>query len=551
MDEICIQLRGLNEIVYCEKLFYLMYGKGLFEANADTIDGKTAHNKREKNGKNDKLEDVNIYSFILYGYDGKLSAKLDGVLKEGDYYIPIEDKNSKMPEHEYECKLWGHTVKTNIWINDFPQIVGQMYLLNKNNYKCNKGKVFYRGSNSMIEIKWEKDYEKLIEDGVDYCISVLQNKEPSCLMDSDKCIRCSLNWICLPDETNYINKKICEPRRLYPGRPDGGTLYVIKVGSKVCKNGECYQVYTPSEEKIAIPVKDVDNICLYGNTQITTQAMTEIIQNGGGVYYFTSGGWLKCCTLAPVTKNIHLRVAQFNKFQDQNFCLRLIQNVVISKITNQRTLLRRNTKNDIDKDNVLIELKREKDKIGNTEDVDVIRGYEGNCAKLYWKAFSNLITNKDIWTMNGRNRRPPQDEINAMLSYGYSLLLRDFISAIVLTGMDYLYGFYHIVQPGRPALALDLMEPYRPLIVDSVVLRLINENIVNKNGFIKIDGGIYMKPEIKKKITYMYEKRVDEMITHPEFGYRLSYRRMMNLEAKLLGKYLQGEISDYKPLITR
>lgn len=153
--------------------------------------------------------------------------------------------------------------------------------------------------------------------------------------------------------------------------------------------------------------------------------------------------------------------------------------------------------------------------------------------------------------MQGRNRRPPKDEVNAMLSYGYSLLLRDAISAIMINGMDYLYGFFHSIVPGRPALALDLMEPYRPVIVDSTVLRLINEGIVQQNQFVKNKAGVFMSPLVKKKLIRMYEHRLDEMITHPTFGYRLSYRRMIQLEAKLLGKYIQGDISDFSPLTTR
>lgn len=382
MENIYIQLRALNEVIYCKKLFYMMYGKGLFEESADTIEGSIHHRKREDTNKNDKLDGMNIYSFILYGYEGKLSAKLDGVIKEDDNYIPIEDKNSKMPESEYESTLWGVNVTTRIWINDFSQIVGQMYLLRKNNYNCNKGRVYYRGSNTMLEVEWKDEYEKMIESGVDYCLNLLQNDEPTCLIDSDKCIRCSLNWLCLPDEVNTINKKVKEPRRLYPGRPDGGILYVTKIGSKVSKSGQCFSVYTPDEEKISIPIKDVENICLYGNTQITTQAMTEMITNVGGVFYFSSGGWINGCTLAPLTKNVQLRIEQYNKLQNKEFCLHLVKNNVISKISNQRTLIRRNNKGKVDE--ILDELKREKDKINNMTNIDSIRGYEGNSARLYW-----------------------------------------------------------------------------------------------------------------------------------------------------------------------
>ena len=370
------------------------------------------------------------------------------------------------------------------------------------------------------------------------------------MIDSDKCVRCSLNWACLPDEINEINNRIEEPRRLYPGRPDTSILYVTSIGSKIGKTGESLVIWTPNDVKSIVPIKDVQDVCVFGNIQITTQAQNEIIKNGGSIFYFTGAGWLKYMTNAPITQNIYLRVAQFKQFGTESFCIRIIKNLVCAKVLNQRTLTRRNRNTD-DVDTVLRELKNIKNKIDESNDVEAIRGYEGSAARLYWDYYPSMIINNEDWKMMGRNRRPPKDEINAMLSYGYSLLLRDFISAIIENGMDYLYGFYHVIVPGRPAFALDMMEPYRPIIVDSLVLRLINEGIIQKSNFRKTEAGVFMNPEGKRKVIYMYEKRLDEMITHPSFGYRLSYRRMIHLEVKLLGKHILGEIDNYIPLMTR
>lgn len=346
-----------------------------------------------------------------------------------------------------------------------------------------------------------------------------------------------------------IKQNSLETRRLYPGRPDSSTLYVTTVGSKIGKEGESISIWSPSGEKKLIPRKDVEHICVYGNVQVTTQAMNEIISGGGNIFYFSSGGWFQAVTSSPITKNIYLRIAQFESFKNEAYRIKLVKNLVQAKIENQRTLLRRNRKEDIE-DNLSM-LKIHKNKVKECQEIDSIRGYEGNAARTYWETYATLFKDKEKWEMVGRNRRPPKDEINAMLSYGYSLLLRDFITAIMECGMDYRYGFYHVIVPGRPALALDLMDPYRPIIVDSVVLRMINEGIAQKSDFARVDDGIYMTTEIKKKLIYMYEKRMDEMITHPQFGYSLSYRRMIHLEAKLLGKCIMGELDEYKPLTTR
>lgn len=402
----------------------------------------------------------------------------------------------------------------------------------------------------MVDIEYEDCFDELIENGVNHCISILKGTQPMPLIDSEKCIRCSLNWVCLPDEINAISRVVEEPRRLYPGRPDTSILYITSVGSKVGKSGECLSIWTPDNGKKEVPIIDIEHVCVFGNVQITTPAIHEIIKHNGTICYFTSGGWLTAITSAPITKNIYLRIKQFESFKDTELCLNIAKKVTISKIMNQRTLIRRNKKN-ANQDELLEEMRRIRDKVTGCINMDALRGYEGLAAKLYWNGYQLLFSADEKWVMNGRNRRPPKDEINAMLSYGYTLLLRDFVSALAASGMDHLYGFFHAIVPGRPALALDLMEPYRPLIVDSLVLRMVNEGIVRKDSFAITEAGVFMSPQARNKLIYMYEKRMDEMITHPKFGYRLSYRRMINLEVKLFGKYLMNEVDEYIPLITR
>lgn len=548
-NDFSIQLRGLNEIVFCEKLFHLMYAQGIFYDNADTLTGTLNHKMRENNSRKHFIEGADIFSTTLYAMDGHLSGKLDGVIVENGEYIPIEDKNSKKPSMPFKTTLWGVDIISDVWINDFPQIVGQIYLLRHNGYYCNHGKVYYRGSNLMIDVPYLESYDKLIENGVKYCEKIITSSEPKPLIDSDKCIRCSLNWVCLPDETNNIENNTKETRRLYPGRSDKSILYVTCPGGKIGKSGETITIWSPSKESTSIPLKDIEHVCIFGNVQITTQALHALIKNYSSIFYFTTSGTYIAETSASITKNIFCRKAQFIRFNNPLFCSHLTKKIVYAKISNQRTLLRRNKKNDLKTD--LTTLKYYRDKIKTTEDIDIIRGYEGHSSKIFWASYPSLFKYPNQWIMNGRNRRPPKDEINSMLSYGYALLLRDFITAINITGLDHLLGFYHSTVPGRPALALDLMEPYRPLIIDSLVLRLINENIVSKKDFATTQSGVFINPSAKKKIIKMYENRMNEMITHPQFGYRLSYRRMIQLEVKILSKYITGEISDYFPLTTR
>lgn len=161
------------------------------------------------------------------------------------------------------------------------------------------------------------------------------------------------------------------------------------------------------------------------------------------------------------------------------------------------------------------------------------------------------MSNDKEFDMSSRNKRPPRDPVNALLSYGYTLLARDFYSAIVAVGLDPMMGFYHKAVAGRPALALDMMEAFRPLIVDSTVLRVINGNIIKKDDFLELSGCCQMKLGTKKKWLAAYENRVDELVTHPRFEYRMSYRRILQLEIRLLARVLEGEFDEYVPLMTR
>jgi len=172
-------------------------------------------------------------------------------------------------------------------------------------------------------------------------------------------------------------------------------------------------------------------------------------------------------------------------------------------------------------------------------------------ANIYWQYFPKMLSGKTKFDMNSRNKRPPKDPVNALLSYGYTLLARDFYSAIIAVGLDPMLGFYHTIVPGRPALALDMMEAFRPLIVDSTVLRAINSGMLQRDDFLEMPGCCQMKLAAKKKWIGAYETRVDELITHPQFDYRMSYRRIFQLEVRLLARVLEGEFEDYIPLMTR
>ncbi len=192
-----------------------------------------------------------------------------------------------------------------------------------------------------------------------------------------------------------------------------------------------------------------------------------------------------------------------------------------------------------------------------TESLEELLGVEGNGARLYFAEFRGMLKVEDeddakfSFDFATRNRRPPRDPVNALLSLGYSMLSKDFTIACYAVGFDPMLGFYHQPRYGRPALALDLMEPFRPLIVESAVLQALNTRMITDRHFISAGKAVALKPEGRKAFYQAYEARMDTLVTHPLFDYRLSYRRMLEVQARLLAKYVEGSIPDYPVFVTR
>lgn len=558
-----VPVRGLNEFVYCPRLFHLMYVQGLFSESVETIEGQSRHQKPLAKGKavaSESEEEITlpwssslVREMMLCSESLRIVGKYDVILESEDEVIPVEVKHGPAPDGTRSFSIAGQELSAVAWDNDQIQIAAQMAMLRENGYPCRRGRLYYHGTRTLAEIPWSDELHKALASISEQARLLRSAEMPEPLMDSNKCIRCSLNHICLPDETLCLKKKLEEPRQLYPGRDDTGVLHIVTPGTHVGKSGDALKIAVPGEKEVVIPMKDVAHLCVWGNAQVTTQAVLDLADRGVGISWLSGGGWLRAVTTAPLTKNVGLRREQYRLCDDPDRCLRLAKWIVEAKIENQRVLLRRNG-DEKDVFQVLTSLKERKKQAGEAETtMDMLRGIEGNAAREYWSAFPSLLKAKEgqQWKMDGRNRRPPKDPVNALLSFGYTLLLRDFMTALHGVGLDALCGFYHAVVPGRPALALDLMEPFRPLVVDSAVLRAINEGSFSPEDFVQVAGSCILKPHARRRWIEAYERRVDEMVTHPLFGYRLSYRRIFTLEARLLGRYMIGEIPEYHPMTTK
>ncbi|SDX03479.1 CRISPR-associated protein, Cas1 family /CRISPR-associated exonuclease, Cas4 family [Alicyclobacillus hesperidum] len=554
-----IPVRMLNELIYCERLYHLMHVQGLFEANADTVEGAAQHQRAERRRRPsdvgvEELWPQPVQSLHLGDAVLGIVGNLDTIrVDENGEWQPVEAKHASAPSggRSFVIRTW--TLSGDAWPNDQIQLCAQGLLLRANGLPCNSGQLYYRGNRKRVTIEFTQD---LIEATL-WCVArahELENQPmPQPLVDSDKCFRCSLNAICLPDETNYVNDKVDDVRDIVPKRADLGVLYVSEPGTHLGKNGYELVVVAPEGTRSSIPLKDIAHIALFGNIQVSTQLLHYLMEKGVTVSFLTAGGRLVGQTHNLITKNTHVRRAQFVKFEDNDTCLLLARAVVRAKILNQRTLLRRNAK-----ESTLSLLRDLGDLARATSTADslaTLRGIEGMAAKLYFSGFPSMLRSSmsldgDI-IMSGRNRRPPKDPVNAMLSFAYSLLVRDVSTAIAAVGLDPMFGFYHAAEPGRPALALDLMEPFRALIADSVVIRSLNTNEIQLHDFYIGADSCNLKTAARKRFLQAYERRMHDTVTHPIFGYKLSYRRMLELEARILSRYLMGDIALYSPIVTR
>lgn len=379
-------------------------------------------------------------------------------------------------------------------------------------------------------------------------------------------------------------------RRLIAARDDTRPLYIATAGVSVGKKSELVQVREKGEVVAEVRMSDLSHVAVFGAATISTALLQTLCEKDIPVSYFSSGGFFYGLTRGQSLKNVFTRITQFRAAADAATSLRFARLCVHGKIRNQRTLLRRNH---VSPPGLAIgRMKHAARAALEAENIGELLGIEGAAALVYFENFAGMIKLGDnaspddeamlveaggnsermsvpvaatprrekgetpgqqffTFDFTRRNRRPPRDAVNALLSLGYSLLARDCTVAAHAVGFDPYVGFYHQPRFGRPALALDLMEEFRPLIADSVVLTVINTRVITPADFVRAGDAVNLSADGRKRFFSAYEQRLNATIVHPVFDYQVSYRRALELQARLLAKALTGEIEQYVPFMTR
>ncbi len=337
------------------------------------------------------------------------------------------------------------------------------------------------------------------------------------------------------------------------------TLFVTTQGAYLSKEGETVLVSVDKEKKLQIPVHTIGGIVCFGRVGCSPFLMGFCAENNVGLSFLTENGRFLARVQGPVSGNVLLRREQYRRADSPDFSAAMARFILVGKIANNRTVLQRVLRDHGDKiaqpeiqksvDILADALKR----LETTDSLDSLRGIEGETARCYFGVFDHLITGqKDSFHFRGRKRRPPLDNVNCMLSFIYTLLMHDTRSALEGVGLDPAVGFLHRDRPGRPGLALDLMEEFRPFLADRLVLSLINLGQVNGKGFRKLEtGAVTMTDDTRKEVIMAWQKRKQDEIFHPFLGEKVTVGILFHVQSLLLARYLRGDLDGYPPFVWR
>lgn len=549
-----VPARMVNEFVYCPRLFHLEWVQSRFASNDDVEQGLYVHRVVDQPGGTIPDPD-DTHAELLAGRTSRsvwstssqlgVSAKIDLVeVSEDGSVVPVDYKKGT-PDRD------GRP-----WPSDEVQSVLQALVLQDAGYSVSTAEIWYAESRQRVVITIDDVVGTRTRQTVtDLWAVAASDIAPPPLVDSPKCPRCSLVGICLPDEINALRHREADgsrKRRIIPSSPDPRPIYIQEQGSVVSVRGGRLEVFKDQEKLDSLRLIDVGQVCLQGNVNVTPQAMRELLSREVPVCWFSYGGWFSGMAQGLPGKNVDLRRAQFTASHER--ALLIARRMVEGKIRNSRTLLRRNSREDVAKE--VESMGRLAGQAAGASGFPTLLGLEGVAARIYFTSFSHMFTlDTDLslqqFNANGRSRRPPPDPVNALLSFAYALLVKDVTTTLVTIGFDPYLGVFHRPRFGRPALALDLAEEFRPLVAESVVLQVVNNGEVASRDFLSRAGGCQLEKDGRRSVIRAYERRMSHEIKHPLFGYRVSYRRAIEVQARLLAAHLLGEVDDYTPFVTR
>jgi CRISPR-associated protein Cas1 len=342
-------------------------------------------------------------------------------------------------------------------------------------------------------------------------------------------------------------------------KPLLNTLYVATQGTYLAKDGEAVAVRVDNETRLHIPVHNLSSIVCFGQVSCSPFLMGLCAERGVAVAFLTEHGRFLARVNGPTSGNVLLRREQYRRSDSPAGAAAITRSIVAAKVANSRYGLQRALRDRPESPgadrlrSAVAELGYHLDQLRNGSDLDVLRGIEGSAARVYFDVFDHLVAQqKEDFFFHERTRRPPLDNMNALLSFIYTLVRHDIVAALEGVGLDPAVGFLHRDRPGRPSLALDLMEEFRPYLADRLALSLVNLRQLSARDFDRTEsGGVTMRAEARKALLVAYQKRKQEEIVHPFLGERVPLGLIFHLQALLLARHLRGDLDAYPAFIAK
>ena len=539
--ESLLRIHALHALAYCERLFYLEEIENVRIADERVYAGRRLHVEIERK------EDEELLNFSLESGELGLAGKFDALRRRDGELIPYEHKRGRSAR-----SLDG---KAEAWKSDRLQIIAYAVLLEEHASEIiSEGRIRYHADNCTVRVCVDEQARKDLRFAIARARELQKSIERPPVTDNERlCVKCSLAPVCLPEEArlarNFAEEERSEtvlekqPLRLFPADDDRRVLHVLTNGAKVGRKGDRLEIWSPEEEETQLyPVQEIGQVVLHGFSQITTQAIRLCADRDIGIHWVTYGGrYMGAWTNGA--GSVQRRIRQYQALTNPEFCLQLARRLAEARVRGQLSFLLRacrETKRATEAvQESIISIRRLLSPLSRADSIDSLRGFEGMIGAHYFRALPDLIIPEagELMKPDGRNRRPPRDRCNALLSYGYALLLKDITNAILVVGLDPSLGFYHQPRSQAHPLALDLMELFRVPLIDLPVVASINRRQWDETEDFQIAGQqVWLSDAGRKKFIAIYERRKADTWKHPVIGYSLSYARHLELEVRLLEK---------------
>ncbi len=528
-----IRVMALHALAYCERLFYLEEVEEIRVADHRVHAGRTLHDSEvDKNREWRSLE----LSSDTWGIRGKV----DFARYRDGKFIAVEHKK-------------GRSKGNDAWETDKIQVTAYAELLSEHfGRPVSEGRIRYHASNTTVRVVIDDAARERLRRAVARARELSASLErPPVTSNENLCAKCSLAPVCLPEESRLAAAAseaealdpISKPRRLFPKDDARRVLHIVDHGAQVRRSGLQLVVRKLDGEEKKFPGMDVGAVILHGNAQITSQAIHFSAANDIGVHWISGGGWYVGGVAPPA--GTHRRLRQYRALQNKELCLRLARRLAKAKIENQLRFIIRHSRVRGVRDEArksLIAIRAQLRQVQHCANAGALRGCEGIAARNYFSALALLLSpQEELMVFSQRSRRPPRDGFNSALSFGYGLLYREVMGAIIAVGLDSTIGFFHAPRSAAHPLVLDLMELFRTTLWDMPLVASINRRQWTDQHLQVSKKRVWLSDEGKRLAIRLFEKRKQETWKHPVLKYSLSYARSIELEARLLEKEWSGE----------